>query len=372
VNAVLDILAPIAAACDLTIRPDFRRPIAIVGAGGIVEGAHLPAYQAAGLDVVGIFDVNAGLASAVAARFGLRTAFASLDDLLASEAEVIDIAVPPWEQPAVVQAALAARKHVLCQKPLALEVGTATALVEAAERAGLLLAVNQQMRFEEGMAAARAMVQQDWVGDALTMSVLVNVASDWTRWPWLASSDRLEILYHSIHYLDSVRSVLGDPTRVWCTGSRTPGRDLPRGETRTISTLVFDGEVRALVAVSHDNPSGDNSATFRIDGTRGSIAGTIGLLYDYPDGRPDSLAVNSQTVPTDGWLSYPVTRRWIPDAFSGPMGSLLEAIATGTEPATSGRDNLNTLRLVEALYASMDSGETQYLSARRLELRTAE
>jgi len=54
------------------------------------------------------------------------------------------------------------------------------------------------------------------------------------------------------------------------------------------------------------------------------------------------------------------------------MGSLLEAIATGTEPATSGRDNLNTLRLVEALYASMDSGETQYLSARRLELRTAE
>lgn len=369
---MLDILTPIAAASDLSIQPEHRRPIAMVGAGGIVERGHLPAYRASGLDVVGIFDVDPARAAAVAELFGLETVFSSLDDLLGSEADVIDIAVPPWEQPAVVGAALEARKHVLCQKPLALDVDTAVGLVEAAERAGLKLAVNQQMRFEEGMAAARAMVREGWIGEALTMSINVNVDSDWTRWPWLASSDRLDLLYHSIHYLDSARAVLGDPIRVWCTGSRMPGRELPRGETRTISTLVFEGEVRAWVAVSHDNVSADNSAAFRIDGTRGSIVGTIGLLYDYPDGRPDTLAVNSQTVPTDGWLAYPVTRRWIPDAFAGPMGSLLEAISTGTEPATSGRDNLGTLRLVRALYESMDTGEAQNLSALGFELEAAQ
>jgi predicted dehydrogenase len=115
------------------------------------------------------------------------------------------------------------------------------------------------------------------------------------------------------------------------------------------------------VHVTHENLAGDFEATFRIDGSEGAIKGTLGLLYDYPRGRPDTLEVYSRSVPTDGWVPYPVTTRWVPDAFAGPMGSLLEAIATDGVPATAGADNLNTLRLVQALYRSMDSGESQRL-----------
>jgi predicted dehydrogenase len=130
------------------------------------------------------------------------------------------------------------------------------------------------------------------------------------------------------------------------------------GETRTISTLVFPGNARALVHATHENRAGDPEALFRIDGSEGSIRGTLGLLYDYPHGRPDTLEVNSRALPTDGWLPYPVTRRWIPGAFAGPMASLLRAVAGDGEPYPSARDNLGTIRLVDRLYASMDSGRS--------------
>jgi predicted dehydrogenase len=138
---------------------------------------------------------------------------------------------------------------------------------------------------------------------------------------------------------------------VYGTQAREPGQP-QKGETRSISVLEYDGEVRAFLRSFHKNRAGDPRAEFRIDGTEGSIRGTIGLMYDYPTGRADTLELNSRVIPTDGWLSYPVMSRWIPAAFIGPMASLLAAIHTNETPATDGKDNLNTLRLLHALYRS--------------------
>lgn len=353
---MLELLTPIADACRITVEDSHTRSVAIVGAGAIVDFAHLPAYKRLGLDVVGIFDLDAARAQEVASRHDVPRVYASLDELLADDrVEVVDIAVVPGAQPDIVKAGLAAGKHLLCQKPLALDVPQARELAALAADSGRVVAVNQQLRYDEGMAAARAMVQAGWIGAPTTMSFTVNIATDWSAWPWLVTSDRLEIMYHSIHYLDAIRALLGDPVRVFCTGSRTAGQ-VARGETRSMSTLVFDGDVRALLHVTHENRSRDVEALFRIDGSEGSIKGTLGLLYDYPHGRPDSLEVFSRTVPTDGWLPYPVTGRWLPDAFAGPMASLLRGVATGETPATQAADNVRTVELVHALYESMDSG----------------
>ncbi|MFD0665774.1 Gfo/Idh/MocA family protein [Thermocatellispora tengchongensis] len=355
-------LAPIAAAADLTIPPEHRLPIAIVGAGSIVDVAHLPAYRAAGLEITGLYDLDAAKAAEVAARHGVPKVYASLDDLLADDrARVVDIAVAPEAQPAIARAAIAAGRHLLCQKPFAPDVATGEELVALAAAGGVKVAVNQQLRFDEGIAAARAMVRAGWIGAPTAMTFTVNIFTDWSGWDWLVGTERLEIVYHSIHYLDAIRSILGDPELVFCTGSRTAGQ-LPKGETRTMSTLVFPGDVRALVHVTHENRTGDHEAAFRIDGTEGAIKGTLGLLYDYPHGRPDTLEVNGRGR-TDGWLPYPVTTRWLPDAVAGPMGSLLRAIAEGGEPETAAADNLGTLRLLHALYRSMDTGESQRLGS---------
>lgn len=358
---MFDRLAEVADRIRVRIPDEHKRPIAVVGAGEIVDVAHLPAYRAHGLAVRGIFDIDPARARDVAARHEVPHVYPSLDQVLADPAvEVVDIAVVPTEQPAIVRAALDAGKHLLCQKPLAVDLATAGQLAGAADAAGLRLAVNQQLRWDEGIAAARAMVDLGWIGEVNTVTFSVDVATDFSAWTWLVESDRLEIMYHSIHYLDAVRAIMGDPLRVFATASRMPGQK-PKGETQTTSALVFDGQKRALLHVNHNNLSGDPRAEFRINGTRGTIHGTLGLLYDYPHGRPDTLRLHSDVLPTDGWLCYPVTTRWFPDAFAGPMSGLLDWVATGREAPTAARDNLRTLALVHALYRSIDSGQTQTL-----------
>jgi len=351
---VLDALADIAAACDLTVPPGLLLPVGVVGAGAITRHAHLPAYRQAGVPVAAITDLDENRARALADEFGIPRVM-TLDEMLADdEIAVLDVAVFPEAQPDIVERALAAGKHVLAQKPLAPESGRGEQLVEAADAAGRSLVVNQQMRYGEGMAAARAMVDAGWIGEVTAMYVSVDIVTDWSAWPWLVESPRLDLMYHSIHYFDTVRAVLGDPVDVTCARGRRPGQ-LATGETRTITTMTFGSGALANVRVNHENITGDQAAEFRIDGSEGSIRGTIGLLYDYPDGRPDTLEVNSRVVPTDGWLPYPVTTRWIPDAFAGPMRALLREVA-GIEPApTTAADALQTLRLVERAYAA--SGE---------------
>lgn len=349
---------PIAAAIDHTIPAEHRRRIAIVGAGTIVEVAHLPAYRAAGLEVVGLFDLDHERASRVAKEHEIEKVYDSLDELLVDDrVDVVDIAVVAEAQPDIARQAIAAGKHLLCQKPFAPTVAIGRELIDLANAAGLRIAVNQQLRYDEGIAATRAILQAGWIGQPTAMSFNVDIGTDWSSWPWLVSAERLEINYHSIHYLDSIRSILGDPSRVFCVGGRRPGQ-IATGETRTMTTLVFDG-VSATLHVNHENLGSDNRAEFRLDGSEGSVRGTLGLLYDYPRGRPDTLEVFSRTLPTDGWLAYPVTKRWLPDAFVGPMAGLLRWIATGEVALTAAEDNLGTLALVDALYRSMDSGCAQ-------------
>ena len=113
----------------------------------------------------------------------------------------------------------------------------------------------------------------------------------------------------------------------------------------------------AIIHANHVNRAGDNYAEFRIDGDSGAIRGTLGLLYDYPTGRLDTLEINSLKLPTDGWTQYPVTTRWFPDAFIGTMGSLLGAIAGENELRSSVQENLGTLKLISALYESIKTNQ---------------
>lgn len=344
----------ISAACAISIPQNHRQPIAIIGAGGIVNDAHLPAYAAAGLEVVGIADLDYDRAHSLARKFAIGTTYSSIDALLQDDrVGVVDIAVPYQAQPALFRRSVEANKHILAQKPFAESGSVAAELCALAQSAGVSAAVNQQLRFDEGIAAAHAMVRGGWIGTVSAMSITVNITTPWHLWDWALAAPRLEILMHSIHYHDVVRWFLGDPLSVHCLAGRTAGQS-PVGETRTISSYRYAKDVVALVHANHVNAGGDNYATFRLDGDQGSIRGTLGLLYDYPVGRRDTLEVSSKIMRTDGWLPYPITQRWFPDAFAGTMGSLMSEIATGEESRTSVRDNVGTIRLVEALYSSIE------------------
>lgn len=326
--------------------------IGIIGCGGIVNYGHLIAYKNNGLNVVACYDVNVDAARKTAEAHGIPKVFDNLDALLADPAiAIVDIAVQPWRQREIAEKAFAAGKHALCQKPLADNFADAVAIAEAGKRAGVKVAVNQQMRWSAGIAAARDLIRKGFIGQPTDAQIQVSTSTPWHLWPWLANSPRLEISYHSIHYLDALRSLFGEPVWVTSRHARHPQQGA-KAETKTITVLDYAAGLQALVAVNHHDESGDTYATFRFLGTQGIIKGTIGLLYNYPHGRPDTFEIHRHEDAPDAWQTITLEGLWIPDAFIGPMASLMEAIQTGGTPITSAEDNLNTLRIVEAAYRS--------------------
>ena len=326
--------------------------IGVVGCGGIVNYGHLPAYTQHNLNVVACTDANPDAAHRTASQHHIPKVHASLEDMLGDpEVEIVDIAVQPWHQRGIAERALAAGKHLLCQKPLADTVMDALAIVNAARRCGRLVAVNQQMRWSAGIAAARDLIARGFIGQPTDAQILVSAITPWHMWPWLAQSPRLEVQYHSIHYLDAMRFLFGDPEWITSRHARYPLQQA-QAETKTITVLDYAWGMQALVSVNHYDESGDHYATYRFLGTEGIIKGTIGLMYNYPAGRPDTLEAHSRTFAPDVWFDLKLEGRWIPDAFIGPMASLMEAIQTGGRPATDVTDNINTIRLVDACYLS--------------------
>lgn len=326
--------------------------IGIVGAGGIVNYAHLPAYKKAGFKIVGITDRDHEKAERTAKQHAIPRVFRTVDELLTDpQVEIADIAVYPAEQAVIVERAAAAHKHMLCQKPLAEDYANAVRNVELAEQAKVKIAVNQQMRWDAGIRCARILIDDGWLGIPTYACIQVHCKTDWSLWPWIYQGDKVEIMFHSIHYIDSLRYLLGDPALVFTSGSRGPG-ETTRAETKTLTTWEYDSGLQVLIDVCHSTWQDDPYAIFRLEGTDGVIKGTIGLMYNYPTGRPDTLEFMSKRNP-GYWFSARLDSMWIPDAFVGPMASLMRAIEDGSEAETSGRDNLRTLQIVFAEYRSM-------------------
>lgn len=340
-------------AIELPERTDFG--IGVIGCGGIVNYAHLPAYRRAGFRVVACYDRNPEVAQRTAEEHGIPQVAASVAELLNNpDIDIVDIAVTPWAQAAIANDAIAACKHLLCQKPLADAYASAVEVVNLAHARGINLAVNQQMRWDAGIAVAKQLIDQGAIGIPADARIETSIRTPWHMWPWMANSPRLEIMYHSIHYQDSLRYLCGNPVAVSSLHSRWPGQP-ETGETRTLTTFIYEDERRATIDVNHHNWSEDAYARFRFLGTEGIIEGTLGLLYDYPTGRVDTLRYASRSAPHD-WHEAALSTWWIPDAFMGPMASLMEAIQSGSEPLTSGRDNLDTLQTVFASYRSAAEG----------------
>lgn len=346
-------------AMPVSLNPEPRMPksrdfgIGIVGAGGIVNYAHLPAYRKAGLKVVGITDVQRRKAEQTAHEHNIPRVHGGLSDLLRDPSvDIVDIAVYPQDQLGVVEQVAAAGKHLLCQKPLSDNYASAVKIVQLAKNAGVKLAVNQQMRWSPGIRCAKQLLESGCVGIPNYGTIQVHVFTDWSLWPWMYNGKRLEILYHSIHHIDSLRYLLGMPRRVYSTGWRSPD-EKTEAETKTLSVWEYDGPLRVLVDINHGVRQEDRYAIFRVEGTAGIVKGSIGLLYNYPTGRPDTLEAVSDHINSDKWVNPQFTRLWIPDAFVGPMASLMCAIEEDGEPETSGEDNLKTLQLVFAAYRSM-------------------
>jgi predicted dehydrogenase len=336
--------------------------VGIVGAGSIVRHAHLPAYESLGLRVKSIWDVDVERAHDLASTRPGLAVVEHLEGLLNDPAiDIIDIAIPPDQQVVVARAAADAGKHIMCQKPLARTLGEARELVEHAERAGVLMAVNQQMRWEPLISATEEALTSGVLGRPTAVLSILNWNGDWRAGDWTVREPRGFALFNTVHFLDTLRYLFGEPVRL--TGQvRSDPLQQAGAETWVNVWLEWADGLSAVLMHRGTNWAGDNEALWRVEGTEGAIRGQLGIYSDYPPGRPDH---GERIVYSRGdWETVVIDRSWIPEAFTGPMASLVEAIDTGGSPTTSGRDNLKTLALVEAIYESASQGRTIDLVAR--------
>src|SRR6266704_1204427 len=141
-------------------RKDWR--IGILGSGFIVNDCHLVAYRKAGFNPVAIASRNVENAAKVAQRHGIGKVYPSYAALLDDRSiEVLDIAVPPNAQVPLIKEACARGtvKGILAQKPLGMNYAEAREAVEACERAGITLAVNQNMRYDQSVRAGKTLLK---------------------------------------------------------------------------------------------------------------------------------------------------------------------------------------------------------------------
>jgi predicted dehydrogenase len=265
--------------------------------------------------------------------------------------EVIDIAVPPEVQPQIVLQAVKQGKHLLCQKPLARTAAEAEVLVRAAEDASVKLAVNVSMRWAPAMRETADLIRRGEIGQVTSALFDVKYYEYWDSWPWLVGSDRLVILLDMIHILDVTRTIMGQPGSVQARYGHAEGSDVA-GETWADVRLQYSNNV--IVRFDEDSriPAEKTRVRFLFTGSRGSITGTLGVYYDYPFGRADTLKIVPNGVDEETVPERQLAGRWVPDAFSETMRALLAAIENGFVPGNSGRDHLGTLALIDSIYAA--------------------
>jgi predicted dehydrogenase len=335
-------------------------PIYVIGAGGIVNDAHLPAYQLAGYPVAGIYDKDQAKAQATAARFHIPRVFESLAQLLAEApaSAIYDVALPATAVMPVLQQ-LPDGAAVLIQKPLGNNYEEAVQILELTQQKKQLAGVNFQLRYAPFVKAARQLIADGAIGELCDLEINVNVYTPWHLWEFLFNSPRVEILYHSIHYIDLVRSFFGNPLSVYAKTTKHPLMS-QLASVRSNIIMDYGDMIRAGITTNHIHDYGlhNQHAYIKLEGTKGAIKMTMGSLINYPDGIPDVfeyITLEEGQAPT--WKTLPVEGKWFPHAFIGSMEQMMLAI-TGAinSPGNSVNDALHTMACVEAAYQSSQAG----------------
>ena len=338
------------------MKKDYR--IGVLGSGFIISECHLVSYQKLGYNPVAIASRTKANAEKAAERFGIETVYDNYEALLDDASiEVLDIAVPPQQQPGLIRAACerGTAKAILAQKPLALDLAEGRALVEACEAAGILLAVNQNMRHDPSVRAAKGLLESGQIGDPVFATIDMRGIPHWQPWQEEMGSASLKIM--SIHHLDCMRFWFGEPERLFCSMRPDPRTTFPHEDGICTYILEYANGLRAVIiddvwtGPAQEGCPGDVRIEWRVEGMNGVAIGDIGWCKD-PYTSPSSIRHASKG---DDDFKHPALEgSWFPDAFGGTMKDVFTALETGEPCALSARDNLGTLALIEAAQLSVD------------------
>jgi D-apiose dehydrogenase len=317
---------------------------------------HLHAWRdIEGAEIVALCDTNRERLNTVGEQFGVARLYDDVDAMFAAERlDFVDVATTVASHRTLVERAAAAGIPVICQKPFAASLEDAGAMVDCCARAGVPLMVHENFRWQTPIRAVRDAIESGAVGEPFWGRVSFRSAYDvFSAQPYLAQGKRFIIEDLGIHGLDIARFLFGEATRLTARTRRV--NPAIRGED--VATMLLDHGPGATSVVDCSYATRTQSDPFpetlvEVDGMQGSIR----LAQGY------RMTVTSRqgTVTTDvsprllPWAERP----WfnIQESVRAIQEHWVDCLRSGAEPATSGRDNLKTLALVEAAYRSAADG----------------
>jgi predicted dehydrogenase len=345
-----------------------RRPneigAAVIGSG-FIGTVHIEALRRMGVQVHGLLGSTPERGAASAERIGLPKAYESLGELLGDDrVEVVHVTSPNHlHHPQVVEI-LAAGRHVVCEKPLALTSEESDDLVRLAAEAGRVNAVNFNIRFYPLNQHARELVSDGALGDVRL--VTGRYFQDWllleTDWNWRLEPDRGGALRAvgdiGSHWLDLLAFITGHRIVSVMADLATfiPTRRQPAGPVETFSTeraadtvereigtedvatilLRFENGARGSVAISQLSAGRKNSLQYEVDGSSAST------FWDSE--QPDQLWIGHRERPNEILIRNP--------ALMGPAAQAASALPAGHIEGFA-----DTFRaLFRAIYADIGAG----------------
>ena len=313
--------------------------VGLLGAGGI---GRVHARQYARMDGVELLvhDQDAERASALAESSG-GTPVGSLDELVA-KADAIDVCLPtPLHREAALRA-IAGGRALLVEKPIARTLEEATAIVEAAERAGVPLMVGQVVRFFADFRRGYDLVKGGAVGTPAAARTRRGGRAPVGAGGWYGDVEQSGgvLLDLAIHDFDWLRWTLGEVSHLY---SRSVGLQDGHGPDYALTTLTFDCGAVAHVEATWMDPTGFRT-TFEVAGSGGLIS------HDSRDNAFLRTATTDGKVATDGGL--------VPedDPYYRELDGFVSALKNGTEVPVSGREGLAALAISLAAIESAKSG----------------
>ena len=243
---------------------------------------HATVYgQLANAELVGVFDASAERGEPFANEFG--TKFYSDFDALANDVDAIDICLPTYRHAEFTLRAAALKKHVLCEKPMALNVEDAVKMKTACEEAGVRLMIAHCIRFWPEYALLKQITLTGHLGELLSINLTrYGEFPHWGSNNWLADESKAGggALDMHIHDTDYALYLLGEPKEVLSAGTIDP-----RGVSHIFSTFVYDHTVCHLEGGWNMPPGTPFKMAFRAVFEQGAVIMDGGPMTVYEKGK---------------------------------------------------------------------------------------
>jgi UDP-N-acetyl-2-amino-2-deoxyglucuronate dehydrogenase len=328
--------------------------VAAIGAGGGAVAHFEAARLTDAFEVVGVLDLDRERAQAQAERDGIARCYADLEDLLADEsAACVAVLTPPDTHEALTCAALAAGRHVVCEKPLGRTVEECDRMLDAAGAAGRQLLPVHNRVYSHAMTRVHELAAAGELGSVfLAESVGVESPATVDAAAWLRTDVSLGgvVIAQATHPLYVLRWLLGDVAQVSATAG-APMLQMTGEDTAALTVGFRSGAVASLIATFAAAPgSGDHA--IRLFGTAGTVETTLrGGTRERPERLHAVLHGDAELrelplPPSEGWIT----------SFEVMWEDYAHAISSGRRARVSAEDGREVVRIVRAAYDSMQHG----------------